>query len=622
MKKIFTLLCAAVIAVSTMNAEVLLQESFPTENDPIWSGSNVTSAISGTNWVPVGGSSTTSLKLNTTDDLTYPGYRNTSDGSGCINYGTSLKKIAKPLSENVNSGSVYMAALINVESLGGTGRGYFMGLNTGLTASTAGNNMLKVYAHKTTNGYELSIIKKAESSVYQRQTKELSYGETYLVVAEYKFIEGDNNDSCFLYINPTKGAKPAPTVMNLLDTLQSGSTQKGSNQQADASSLDAAYLNCNTDAKMTMKLDEIKVVTDWSELWEDGEPVFTPTLKTSISKWAANGFVVNEQRDFKFTVTGTNLKGNVTITSNNEDVTFDKSTLTKVEVEAENGAEVTATVKASAVGTQNATITVATEGGKSKTISAEWSVFQSVSTLAELKGLAPYTAAVYAGELNVEYAFAEGWDTYIVANDGTNGVLLSDLSGTASSVKAGDKINKLITVNFDEDGYYNSFVTIGLQQFEFVSQSESAVYNYKEVAVKDLASYAQSYGPGLVKIIGADFSKVTTDTFNLPDYGLKANYTIMQGEDEGHIQLKDYSDLFGTAVPATADITGRIYDIRGFVFVDGQANLTNRTERGKIPTGIENTQSSAANVRKVIRNGEMLILKENKTFNILGTEIK
>ena len=70
MKKIFTLLCAAVIAVSTMNAEVLLQESFPTENDPIWSGSNVTSAISGTNWVPVGGSSTTSLKLNTTDDLT------------------------------------------------------------------------------------------------------------------------------------------------------------------------------------------------------------------------------------------------------------------------------------------------------------------------------------------------------------------------------------------------------------------------------------------------------------------------------------------------------------------------------------------------------------------------
>jgi hypothetical protein len=39
----------------------------------------------------------------------------------------------------------------------------------------------------------------------------LAFGK-YLVVMEYRFVTGDANDIVYLYLNPAKGAKPAPTL--------------------------------------------------------------------------------------------------------------------------------------------------------------------------------------------------------------------------------------------------------------------------------------------------------------------------------------------------------------------------------------------------------------------------
>ena len=78
------------------------------------------------------------------------------------------------------------------------------------------------------------------------------------------------------------------------------------------------------------------------------------------------GCLTDETYTKTFTVSGTNLVDNVTLSSSNPVFTISPSTLTAAQASA--GATITVTYKPTAVGTQNDTITVSSSGAESKTV--------------------------------------------------------------------------------------------------------------------------------------------------------------------------------------------------------------------------------------------------------------
>ena len=98
-----------------------------------------------------------------------------------------------------------------------------------------------------------------------------------------------------------------------------------------------------------------------------GGTTTTPTLTVNPSSLNFTGCYTGETYTKTFTVTGADLNGNVTISSDNGSFTVSPSTLTVAQAQA--GATVTVTYKPTSSGTQTANITVASLGAQSKTVS-------------------------------------------------------------------------------------------------------------------------------------------------------------------------------------------------------------------------------------------------------------
>ena len=92
----------------------------------------------------------------------------------------------------------------------------------------------------------------------------------------------------------------------------------------------------------------------------------TPVLTVNPTSLSFTDAQTGQTYTKTFTVTGTDLRGNVTISSNNGTFTVSPSTLTQAQAEA--GATVTVTYKPTSSGTQTGTITVSSSAAESKTV--------------------------------------------------------------------------------------------------------------------------------------------------------------------------------------------------------------------------------------------------------------
>ena len=96
----------------------------------------------------------------------------------------------------------------------------------------------------------------------------------------------------------------------------------------------------------------------------------TPALTVSPTS-VAFGNVMRYSSDTRsLTVTGTNLTGNVTVSSNNAALTVSPATISQAD--ATNGATVTLTVTPTVEGNGSATVTIASSGATSKTVNVTW----------------------------------------------------------------------------------------------------------------------------------------------------------------------------------------------------------------------------------------------------------
>ena len=602
MKKIFTLLCAAVIAVSTMNAEVLFNEHFAQTTATLATNTDglpYAGEIAETGWTNVWGGG--DMYVNQTTDLTYAGYKSNSDGTGSAEYKeTFAKRVASPFSKSVNSGSVYMAGIVKISSMKSSGKDYLWALGVGTSGLNAASSKhyARPYVFQSGTGFKFGIAKLDETSTatYIDYTEtEYEYG-TYLLVVEYTWKEGDKNDEIKLYVNPTKGDKPASA------TCMPKAAQ--AEKKADAVSFGSVVLNSSNTSQAACLIDELKVVTDWSDLWEAGEAPQTPTIIADQS-FSFGNVNVNEAANQNLTIKGSNLKGAISIASDNAQLVVSAASVTKEAAEAEEGASVSLTLTATAAGEGSAKITLSSEDATNKVINVTWNAvapLPSAANIAALKSLSAWGDPVSLQSQPVVIRVSED---AAVLQDESGAIMLVDMYGTYMDWSAGDKIKIDALQLLDAESYVEGYPTIFASSSSVVSSG-----NAVEPLNVTIANIEQ-YGPAYVKVSSVKFPTETTNF-------AAGNIAISQADKSVNMYILAGNDIIGQTVPASADVQGFVTYFWGVKLqISSSADVYNRV--AKEPTGFENVQSTGKAV-KVVRDGQLIILRDGKEYNVLGAE--
>ena len=617
MKKIFTLLCAAMIAVCTMNAEVLLNEHFAQTTEKLASNDNVmANPIAETGWTNVNLSGD-GIFVSQETDLTYAGYKSATDNTGSAWYKAVAKAAATPLSNSitVNDGSVksvFVAGIINVSSVGAYAQSsrdciWALGKGTSSLNNTSADRFLRLNMRlgDSGNSFQLAVSKLNEATNFQPWTKDLAYNTNYLVVTEYRYVEGDKNDSVFLYINPSKDDFGKYTLTSKQDTLQSGTTQKGSISQVDAPTFGSMMLISVSSVKPTMFIDELKVASSWADLWEGGEPQQeTPTIIADQS-FSFGNVNVNEAANKNLTIKGSNLKGAISIASNNEQLVVSAASVTKEAAEAEEGATVSLTLTATAAGEGSAKITLSSEDATNKVINVTWNAVAPVSkiSIADAKKLAS-ESDITLNDVVITRIFQDG--LAFTVQDATGALNLADYYEAGSSWKVGDKISDLYGVILPSEEYMEGFCTV----FPISGNVAASGVVIEPLAVT-LADFTK-YGPAYIKVEGVSFP---SDKEKFEAGGI----AISQDAASANMQILAGCDIIGEDVPSKADVKGIVCHpyLTDNILISASADVYNRVARSA--TAIENIQSKGKAV-KVVRNGQLIILRDGKEYNVLGVE--
>lgn len=632
MKKLL-LFIVALFALSTVHAELILHESF---DRPVGKLSVAnTPAANNTDWYSFSGNEDYISVVE--GSLSYEGYAEAT--------GKKVELVGKGADDlrqfaPITSGKVYVAAIINVDSLkqfSSTASGtitangdYFLAMGD------AGNSKMyaRLYARsvkeegaETYTKIQLGIAKYSEQSTSTTTVipmVDVAMKQNILVVLEYEFVAGDKNDVARLYVNPTKETTTATLVCGL-DVSTSAGSAIGANSKDDASKIASVNLRKGTNTPGRVYVDEIKVATAWENLFagEGGEtPVEEPEITATPAILQFGGQVfVGSRYTTKFVVKGKDLKGDITLSNKNGELTLDKTTIAKADAESENGVEVTATlvpVKSSTEGyiTWRDTVSLVSEGATTAIVTTSWWTNSLVrcATVAELNAEAAkasgwdYVYIKFMGKAVVSYQYNQsGIKLYI--QDATAGVFISD-TYWGDAVKQGDSISNFI-VYADPSNAVGGMMYIGTQGAAIDVLSHNNEVTPKVVTLAELQANPANYLCQLVKVEGVTFAN--TDAFASGD-------VVNQGETTATINLIEGNDLIGTAKPAKADIiaissttTGKVLRVRG------------KQDVVAAPTAIENIAAdSEVEIYTVsgmrvseLQPGVNIIRQGNKTFKVV-----
>lgn len=570
MKKLFLFLMA-LFTLTTVHADLILHESFDRSVGTLNKGINDKMGTDKADWWSFSG---TSNYLQVVDgSLSYDGYA-TAVGNKVAYNGSGADDFRQ--FQQITSGTVYVAAIINVDSLKQSTAGdYFLAIGDA--------SMNQMYARLYSRsikpddqyvGFNLGIAKNNENSANRGWSETMYSPKTnYLVVLEYEFVDGAMNDTVRLYVNPTKTNK-VPVAQCNQEGMQAG---KGVNAQADASFLSTVNLRQGTATPGRVYVDEIKVATAWEDLFDEDTPVAEPAeiTVTPSSLGYLQGFV-GETYTKTFTVTGKNLTEDITLTSNSDEVTLDKTTISKDEA---TNATVTMTIAPQATGYGSYVVTL-TSGEAKATVSYTYNnlLVNSAATIAELNAFAAtasgwdYVYVKFTGEAVVTYKFNQSGNK-LYLQDASGAVLISD-SYWGDAVKQGDKVSNF-TVFADATNSIGGLMYIGTEGANIDVLSHDNEVTPKVVTLAELQANPSDYLCQLVKVENVTFAN--TDVFASGDQ-------VLQGDATATINLIEGNDLIGTAKVAPANVTG----------ISSATNGTVLRVRGKqdvekyVPSAIDN----------------------------------
>lgn len=542
MKKLFLFLMA-LFTLTTVHADLILHESFDRSVGTLNKGINDKMGTDKADWWSFSG---TSNYLQVVDgSLSYDGYA-TAVGNKVAYNGSGADDFRQ--FQQITSGTVYVAAIINVDSLKQSTAGdYFLAIGD----ASMNQMYARLYSRSVKPddqyvGFNLGIAKNNENSANRGWSETMYSPKTnYLVVLEYEFVDGAMNDTVRLYVNPTKTNK-VPVAQCNQEGMQAG---KGANAQADASFLSTVNLRQGTATPGRVYVDEIKVATAWEDLFDEDTPVAEPAeiTVTPSSLGSLQGFV-GETYTKTFTVTGKNLTEDITLTSNSDEVTLDKTTISKDEA---TNATVTMTIAPQATGFGSYVVTL-TSGEAKATVSYTYYnlLVNSAATIAELNAFAAtasgwdYVYVKFTGEAVVTYKFNQSGNK-LYLQDASGAVLISD-SYWGDAVKQGDKVSNF-TVFADATNSIGGLMYIGTEGANIDVLSHDNEVTPKVVTLAELQANPSDYLCQLVKVENVTFAN--TDVFASGDQ-------VLQGDATATINLLAGNDLIGTAKVAPANVTG------------------------------------------------------------------
>ena len=158
-------------------------------------------------WVSFSGGATNVLSV-ATPGLTYSGYPLSNIGNSALVQHTGQDAYKQFSGAGDSTGNVYVSFMLRVDSTQAAGDYFFALLPDNSTSNYTG----RFYAKDTTGGFRLGIAKATNPLVYADPI--FTFGQTYVVVIKYTFVDGTNNDevSLFVFSGAIPNTEPAPLV--------------------------------------------------------------------------------------------------------------------------------------------------------------------------------------------------------------------------------------------------------------------------------------------------------------------------------------------------------------------------------------------------------------------------
>lgn len=547
---IVMLLVAVCALPERVAAQIFYQEDF---------NYSVGDLLSQGDWVRYGSNAEAPIQV-LDKQLSYPGYNDDAPAK-CVKL-TSTKSGEDIMArftdddDGVKSGNLYFSALINVESQP-QGNVYVMAFvpRTKKSVIIAGINPVelgRVYIGEGSNDDEVKIGVERGSANPVFSDTPLKLNQTYLVVLRYEINSTEKGkDNVYLYVNPAS-FKSEPTTPNaVIDGVNHSGSGLGNY------GLQGFELRQGTNATVTspdLYVASVRISDTFAGLFGEKSEDKIPRLGISKKNFILGEVYAGDEYSETVTVSGVNLTGDVTVESSSPAVTVSPATLSAADVMSGDGAQLNINV-AYTEGTQNAVLTLKSEGAADAQIKISWTGYAvpEIKTLKALYSEDPEQGLVYryTGEAVVSFVDRGGNKPVFYLQDETGAITLSDewsILANTINYNVGDKLTGIIIGLYDVGG------TIGAMPY---NNKIGKVLSTGNVVVPVEATLSQ------LKASPADYLQqvVRVKDLKFKDVAEGATFAegmtqpvVTDGTEEANVRIFKGTSLIGTAIP-TADVT-------------------------------------------------------------------
>lgn len=547
---IVMLLVAVCALPERVAAQIFYQEDF---------NYSVGDLLSQGDWVRYGSNAEAPIQV-LDKQLSYPGYNDDAPAK-CVKL-TSTKSGEDIMArftdddDGVKSGNLYFSALINVESQP-QGNVYVMAFvpRTKKSVIIAGINPVelgRVYIGEGSNDDEVKIGVERGSANPVFSDTPLKLNQTYLVVLRYEINSTEKGkDNVYLYVNPAS-FKSEPTTPNaVIDGVNHSGSGLGNY------GLQGFELRQGTNATVTspdLYVASVRISDTFAGLFGEKSDDKIPRLGISKKNFILGEVYAGDEYSETVTVSGENLTGDVTVESSSPAVTVSPATLSAADVMSGDGAQLNINV-AYTEGTQNAVLTLKSEGAADAQIKISWTGYTipEIKTLKALYSEDPEQGLVYryTGEAVVSFVDRGGNKPVFYLQDETGAITLSDewsILANTINYNVGDKLTGIIIGLYDVGG------TIGAMPY---NNKIGKVLSTGNVVVPVEATLSQ------LKASPADYLQqvVRVKDLKFKDVAEGATFAegmtqpvVTDGTEEANVRIFKGTSLIGTTIP-TADVT-------------------------------------------------------------------
>lgn len=479
-----------------------------------------------------------------------------------------------PSEDGIKSGNIYYSALINVTALptvskasAQTSTMAFLlrtkSYNVGEAASGkffSSTELGKLFIVKAEDGetYKIGIDRGGNNAVYADGTFALN--TTHLIVVKYGVktgVDGDNTyDEVKLYVDPTDfTAEPEQASAS---TNASTSGTQVSNYGIQGFEFRQGTSTAGNGPEMYV--GAFRIAQTYADLFSAGESggdtpkPTTPTIVVNKNDAQLGETYVGYPLTKTITVKGENLTGDVTIDIPLLDLSADKTTLSKEEVESAEGAKVTFTVDPTTTGSTSVTVIYRSVGADDVSVSYSWYALP-LTDIAKLRDFATvsgdeYDVYRYTGEAVV--SFVDKANNNIYVQDSTAAIIISGAEAAAAGIdipNVGDQLTNFFGT------VAQSWGSTVLTPVAFMGATAMGTVvsqgNLVEPIVATLAEIKATPKNYLNKLVYVKGVELTTDAVNFTE-GM-TQPTISDGTESGKMRIFKGTSLIGEVVP-TDDI--------------------------------------------------------------------